>query len=91
MFDCVCDVCVMYAYMHMHRQSDRMLPFIYHLRSFNTLSKQVLDTHAYEARQKEYALKAHRHFYFMTLNGSEVCIFLDLYLPFPSDVSSVNL
>lgn len=33
---------------------------------------EVLDTHAYEARQKEYALKAHRHFYFMTLNGSEV-------------------
>ncbi|CAI8598342.1 unnamed protein product [Vicia faba] len=33
---------------------------------------EVLDTHAYEARQKEYALKGHRHFYFMTLNGSEV-------------------
>ena len=28
--------------------------------------------HAYEARQKEYALNGHRHFYFMTLNGSEV-------------------
>jgi histone-lysine N-methyltransferase SETD2 len=27
---------------------------------------------AYEARQREYALKGHRHFYFMTLNGSEV-------------------
>lgn len=27
---------------------------------------------AYEARQKEYALKGHKHFYFMTLNGSEV-------------------
>ncbi|CAL0319436.1 unnamed protein product [Lupinus luteus] len=33
---------------------------------------EVLDTHAYEARQREYALKGHRHFYFMTLNGSEV-------------------
>lgn len=33
---------------------------------------QVLDMHAYEARQKEYALKGHKHFYFMTLNGSEV-------------------
>ena len=28
--------------------------------------------HAYEARQKEYALNGHRHFYFMTLDGSEV-------------------
>ncbi|XP_038885000.1 histone-lysine N-methyltransferase ASHH2 isoform X2 [Benincasa hispida] len=33
---------------------------------------EVLDMHAYEARQKEYALNGHRHFYFMTLNGSEV-------------------
>ncbi|KAE9603949.1 putative histone-lysine N-methyltransferase chromatin remodeling SET family [Lupinus albus] len=33
---------------------------------------EVLDMHAYEARQREYALKGHRHFYFMTLNGSEV-------------------
>ncbi|KAM5564355.1 histone-lysine N-methyltransferase ASHH2 [Rosa sericea] len=33
---------------------------------------EVLDTHAYEARQKEYAVKGHRHFYFMTLNTSEV-------------------
>ncbi|KAL1820242.1 hypothetical protein ACET3Z_015111 [Daucus carota] len=33
---------------------------------------EVLDMHAYEDRQKEYALKGHRHFYFMTLNGSEV-------------------
>ncbi|CAL0305489.1 unnamed protein product [Lupinus luteus] len=33
---------------------------------------EVLDIHAYEARQREYALKGHRHFYFMTLNGSEV-------------------
>ncbi|CAI9115513.1 OLC1v1016428C1 [Oldenlandia corymbosa var. corymbosa] len=33
---------------------------------------EVLDMHAYESRQKEYALKGHRHFYFMTLNGSEV-------------------
>jgi histone-lysine N-methyltransferase SETD2 len=33
---------------------------------------EVLDTHAYEARQKEYALNGHKHFYFMTLNGSEV-------------------
>lgn len=34
---------------------------------------QVLDVRAYEARQREYAIKGHRHFYFMTLNGSEVC------------------
>ncbi|KAL3339725.1 hypothetical protein AABB24_028375 [Solanum stoloniferum] len=33
---------------------------------------EVLDLHAYDARQKEYALKGHKHFYFMTLNGSEV-------------------
>ncbi|XP_051124458.1 histone-lysine N-methyltransferase ASHH2-like isoform X2 [Andrographis paniculata] len=33
---------------------------------------EVLDVHAYEARQREYALNGHRHFYFMTLNGSEV-------------------
>ncbi|KAJ8531165.1 hypothetical protein K7X08_026599 [Anisodus acutangulus] len=33
---------------------------------------EVLDLHAYEARQKEYAVKGHKHFYFMTLNGSEV-------------------
>lgn len=36
---------------------------------------QVLDIHAYEARQKDYAFKGHRHFYFMTLNGSEVWIY----------------
>lgn len=29
---------------------------------------------AYEARQKEYAANGHKHFYFMTLNGSEVWI-----------------
>ncbi|XP_031117472.1 histone-lysine N-methyltransferase ASHH2-like isoform X1 [Ipomoea triloba] len=33
---------------------------------------EVLDMRVYEARQKEYALKDHKHFYFMTLNGSEV-------------------
>ncbi|GER38740.1 histone-lysine N-methyltransferase [Striga asiatica] len=33
---------------------------------------EVLDIRAYETRQKEYALQGHRHFYFMTLNGSEV-------------------
>lgn len=33
---------------------------------------EVLDMPAYEARQKQYALKGHKHFYFMTLNGSEV-------------------
>ncbi|KAL6504861.1 hypothetical protein OROHE_023619 [Orobanche hederae] len=33
---------------------------------------EVLDIRAYEARQKEYALQGHKHFYFMTLNGSEV-------------------
>uniref|UniRef100_A0A7N0TNE1 Histone-lysine N-methyltransferase ASHH2 n=1 Tax=Kalanchoe fedtschenkoi TaxID=63787 RepID=A0A7N0TNE1_KALFE len=33
---------------------------------------EVLDMPAYEARQKDYASKGHKHFYFMTLNGSEV-------------------
>ncbi|XP_047340625.1 histone-lysine N-methyltransferase ASHH2-like isoform X2 [Impatiens glandulifera] len=33
---------------------------------------EVLDVHAYEARQREYASMGHKHFYFMTLNGSEV-------------------
>ncbi|PON60140.1 Methyltransferase [Parasponia andersonii] len=33
---------------------------------------EVLDMQAYEARQKEYALKGHKHFYFMTLNCNEV-------------------
>ncbi|KAK9134953.1 hypothetical protein Syun_014283 [Stephania yunnanensis] len=33
---------------------------------------EVLDLNAYEARQKEYAAKGQKHFYFMTLNGSEV-------------------
>ncbi|XP_075499094.1 histone-lysine N-methyltransferase ASHH2-like isoform X1 [Primulina tabacum] len=33
---------------------------------------EVLDVHAYQARQRDYALKSHKHFYFMTLNGSEV-------------------
>ncbi|KAJ4843956.1 hypothetical protein Tsubulata_021347 [Turnera subulata] len=33
---------------------------------------EVLDVHAYAARLKEYASKGHKHFYFMTLDGSEV-------------------
>ncbi|GLU00957.1 hypothetical protein SLE2022_182900 [Rubroshorea leprosula] len=33
---------------------------------------EVLDMQAYEKRQKEYASMGQRHFYFMTLNGSEV-------------------
>ncbi|XP_050208602.1 histone-lysine N-methyltransferase ASHH2 [Mercurialis annua] len=33
---------------------------------------EVLDMHTYEARQREYAYNGHKHFYFMTLNGSEV-------------------
>ncbi|EPS67389.1 hypothetical protein M569_07380, partial [Genlisea aurea] len=33
---------------------------------------EVLDMHTYEARQREYAMNGHVHFYFMTLNGSEV-------------------
>ncbi|OMO57166.1 hypothetical protein COLO4_35487 [Corchorus olitorius] len=33
---------------------------------------EVLDMQAFEARQKEYAARGQRHFYFMTLNGSEV-------------------
>ncbi|EEF42093.1 huntingtin interacting protein, putative [Ricinus communis] len=35
-------------------------------------NQQVLDMHTYEARQREYAFQGHKHFYFMTLNGSEV-------------------
>ncbi|XP_039023216.1 LOW QUALITY PROTEIN: histone-lysine N-methyltransferase ASHH2-like [Hibiscus syriacus] len=38
---------------------------------------EVLGMQAYEARQKEYALRGQRHFYFMTLNGSEV---IDAYV-----------
>ncbi|KAH7860815.1 hypothetical protein Vadar_018367 [Vaccinium darrowii] len=33
---------------------------------------EVLDMQAYEGRQREYASMGHKHFYFMTLNGSEV-------------------
>ncbi|XP_075514162.1 histone-lysine N-methyltransferase ASHH2-like isoform X2 [Primulina tabacum] len=33
---------------------------------------EVLDVHAFQARQRQYASKGHKHFYFMTLNGSEV-------------------
>ncbi|XP_042482254.1 histone-lysine N-methyltransferase ASHH2 [Macadamia integrifolia] len=33
---------------------------------------EVLDLHDYEARQREYASRGQKHFYFMTLNGSEV-------------------
>ncbi|XP_039020807.1 histone-lysine N-methyltransferase ASHH2-like [Hibiscus syriacus] len=38
---------------------------------------EVLDMQAYEARQEEYASRGQRHFYFMTLNGSEV---IDAYV-----------
>lgn len=33
---------------------------------------KVLDMLAYETRQREYASRGQKHFYFMTLNGSEV-------------------
>ncbi|KFK42127.1 histone-lysine n-methyltransferase setd2 [Arabis alpina] len=33
---------------------------------------EVLDMQSYESRQKEYASKGQKHFYFMTLNGNEV-------------------
>ncbi|GLJ25256.1 hypothetical protein SUGI_0483490 [Cryptomeria japonica] len=33
---------------------------------------EVLDMQAYNARQKEYALRGQRHFYFMTLDSNEV-------------------
>lgn len=45
-----------------------VMSYMYELSMF-----QVLDVHSHEARQKEYALQGHKHFYFMTLNGSEVC------------------
>ncbi|KAI9116945.1 hypothetical protein K1719_011944 [Acacia pycnantha] len=35
-------------------------------------NQQVLDMHAYEAPQSEYALNGRRHFYILTLNSSEV-------------------
>ncbi|XP_022768083.1 histone-lysine N-methyltransferase ASHH2-like isoform X2 [Durio zibethinus] len=38
---------------------------------------EVLDMQAYETRQKQYASRGQRHFYFMTLNGSEV---IDAYV-----------
>ena len=53
--------------MHILRKSSTFMLIMYDL-----CFKQVLDMPAYEARQREYALKGHRHFYFMTLNGSEV-------------------
>lgn len=71
-------VCVGHA-LCMHTLSYYLLSFNAFrclLRFLNTCSNQVLDAHAYEARQKEYAVKGHRHFYFMTLNTSEVCILL---------------
>ncbi|CAI9285955.1 unnamed protein product [Lactuca saligna] len=37
----------------------------------NRILSSVLDMPTYEASQKEYARKGHKHFYFMTLNGSE--------------------
>lgn len=40
---------------------------------------------AYEARQKEYAANGHKHFYFMTLNGSEVCKTFITYFNFNSN------
>ncbi|KAK6938359.1 Zinc finger, CW-type [Dillenia turbinata] len=33
---------------------------------------EVLDLHTYQARQGDYASRGHKHFYFMTLNGSEI-------------------
>ncbi|KAL1214561.1 Histone-lysine N-methyltransferase ASHH2 [Cardamine amara subsp. amara] len=33
---------------------------------------EVLDMQSYESRQKDYASKGQKHFYFMTLNGNEV-------------------
>ncbi|XP_068647220.1 histone-lysine N-methyltransferase ASHH2 [Aristolochia californica] len=33
---------------------------------------EVLDLHNYEARQRDYASRGQKHFYFMTLNGSEI-------------------
>ncbi|MBA0566186.1 hypothetical protein Golob_011029, partial [Gossypium lobatum] len=41
------------------------------LKQCSAVSWLVLDMQAYEARQKEYASRGQRHFYFMTLNGSE--------------------
>ncbi|PKI42478.1 hypothetical protein CRG98_037151 [Punica granatum] len=37
---------------------------------------EVLDMPAYEERQRDYGAKGHKHFYFMTLNGSELILLL---------------
>ncbi|PIA27202.1 hypothetical protein AQUCO_08200016v1 [Aquilegia coerulea] len=47
---------------------------------------EVLDLNAYEARQREYASRGQKHFYFMTLNGSEV---IDACAKGNLDVSSI--
>jgi hypothetical protein len=39
---------------------------------------QVLNIPAYEARQKEYAVKGQKHFYFMSLSSTEVVFFMFL-------------
>ncbi|KAK7243658.1 hypothetical protein RIF29_38466 [Crotalaria pallida] len=45
---------------------------VHHDKISKFVLQQVLDVHAYEARQRDYALKGHKHFYFMTLNGNEM-------------------
>jgi hypothetical protein len=39
---------------------------------------EVLNIPAYEARQKEYAVKGQKHFYFMSLSSTEVVFFMFL-------------
>lgn len=41
---------------------------------------QVLDITSYEARQKYYASKGQKHFYFMALNGGEVCLLVFIFV-----------
>jgi hypothetical protein len=48
---------------------------------------QVLDITAYESRQSYYASKGQKHFYFMALNGGEVCLFDFLSLQFAHQLS----
>jgi hypothetical protein len=42
---------------------------------------QVLDIASYESRQQYYASKGQKHFYFMALNGGEVCLFIFIFHP----------
>lgn len=50
-----------------------LVPLVDIIHCCVTLPTQVLDLGTYEARQRYYASRGQKHFYFMTLNGGEVC------------------